>query len=233
MMNAREMVYCGDIKNESGTGTYITRVYTTDLSANEALSEIVVRMNDSEGDSIAIEDLTEILATYQDIIYAPVFVINIEQADTSTFVLTGSVYNGLNDNGEPADTDYGYSNLTLTTGVTNGSILAAQNVYPDEESGDEAFVERKLVVDPIVTDSNQGAAFAFRDCDSFRLVFTQDENRTASVTLAYSYDVKAENPLDFTSLDNGILAVTVTMNYDENGRLAPTYTYERRVITEQ
>ena len=35
MLNAREMIFCGDLKNENGTNAQITRVYTTDLNANE------------------------------------------------------------------------------------------------------------------------------------------------------------------------------------------------------
>mgnify|MGYP007076428448 CR=1 FL=1 len=32
MLNAREMIFCGDLKNENGTNAQITRVYTTDLN---------------------------------------------------------------------------------------------------------------------------------------------------------------------------------------------------------
>ena len=69
MLNAREMIFCGDIKNDSGTAASVTRVYTTDLSANETLSEIIVKMNEAQTDSVPVSDLTEILAQYQNIIY--------------------------------------------------------------------------------------------------------------------------------------------------------------------
>ena len=65
MLNAREMIFCGDVKNDSGTATAVTRVYTTDLSANETLSEIIVKMNESQDGAVQVQDLTEVLAQYQ------------------------------------------------------------------------------------------------------------------------------------------------------------------------
>ena len=171
VLNAHDMTFCGDVANPTGGGHVITRVYTADLNADETLSEIVLKMNESEG-SVSAEELTEILATYQNIIYAPVFTVNIEQVDSKTFVLWGSAYNGVSESGVAQETDYYYKDMNLTAAVQNGKILAAQNVYPLMESGQEEFVERKNTVDPIVTDENRGAAFSFRDCDSFRIVFS-------------------------------------------------------------
>ncbi|MGN1119353.1 MAG: hypothetical protein ACI4Q4_03275, partial [Oscillospiraceae bacterium] len=100
MMNAHELTYCGDVTNPTDAGYAVTRIYTTDLNADETLSEIVLKMNESEG-AVTSEELTEILATYQNIIYAPVFALSLEQTDTSTYVLTGAVYNDVNESGEP------------------------------------------------------------------------------------------------------------------------------------
>lgn len=234
MLNAHDMVFCGDVTNENGSGGYVTRVYTTDLSADETLSEIVLAMNSSEEDSVSVDQLTEILAKYQNIIYAPVFIVNLEQADASTYVLTGNVYNGLTDKGEPAQPDYIYRNMVVTAGLNNARVLAAQNIYPTDEKGNPEFVERKLVVDPIVTDENRGAAFSLKDIDTFRLVFTADNPETLpSVTFAYTYDVVAENPLDFTGIDDGVLAFTVTVAYDEDGLLDPDFRVERVIVKEK
>ena len=137
-LNAREMIFCGDVQNETGASAAVTRVYTTDLSANETLSEIIIRMNQSESDSLEISELTEVLAQYQNIIYAPVFTLSIEQIDTATYVINGSVFNGVDENGNAAETDYRYQNMNLSTVVTNGRIVAAQNVYDDiEEDAEE------------------------------------------------------------------------------------------------
>ena len=89
MLNAREMIFCGDLKNENGTNAQITRVYTTDLNANETLSEIIVKMNESDTESVQKSDITEVLAQYQNIIYAPVFTISVTQADSSTYIIDG------------------------------------------------------------------------------------------------------------------------------------------------
>ena len=141
IVNSRDLVFCGDIPQSEGTYMYVTRVYTSDLRADETLSMIVNAMNDNEDGRITAEDLTAILAEYQDIIYAPVFTFNLEQEDTNTFVLTGSVYNGVNDDGEPIDPDFEFKNLTLTAGILDGKILAAQNVYPDgDDDGEEDFI---------------------------------------------------------------------------------------------
>ena len=101
MLNAREMIFCGDLKNENGTNAQITRVYTTDLNANETLSEIIVKMNESDTESVQKSDITEVLAQYQNIIYAPVFTISVTQADSSTYIIDGQVLNGLDENGDP------------------------------------------------------------------------------------------------------------------------------------
>ena len=106
MLNAREMIFCGDLKNENGTNAQITRVYTTDLNANETLSEIIVKMNESDTESVQKSDITEVLAQYQNIIYAPVFTISVTQADSSTYIIDGQVLNGLDENGDPASPDY-------------------------------------------------------------------------------------------------------------------------------
>lgn len=230
MLTSHDLVYCGDITQVSGSRIYITRVYTSDLNANETLSEIVNTMNENEEGNITAEEMTEILATYQNIIYAPVVMIDLEQKDNNTFVLSGSVFNGLNDEGEPAEQpDYVYKNLVLTTGLARGEILAAQNVYSEDvdEEGEAEFKERLRVVDPIIIEENMGAAFSFNDCDSFRMVFNGIEEVPASVTLALTYDVVANNPLNFTSLSDGAMGMTVTVAYDEAGRLTPELTMSR------
>lgn len=224
-----DMTLCGDVANPTGSGHAVTRVYTTDLNANETLSEIVLRMNASDG-AVSAEELTEILATYQNIIYAPVFVANMEQVDTKTYVLSGGIYNGIDDAGEPANGEYYYKDMVLTCAFQNGAVVAAQNVYPEIESGEQEFVERKSTIDPIITDENQGVAFSFRECDSFRMVFTAtDPLLSPKVTMIYTYNVKAENPLNFTGADNCVLAYTMTVAYDDRGNLVPEFNFERAV----
>lgn len=232
ILNTEQMIYCGDITSQDTSGVYITRIYTTDLSADEVLGEIVATMSSTEEDSVPVDELTQILATYQDIIYAPVFMLDMQQIDESTYVLTGSVYNGLKDNGEPAETDYGYKNLGLAAGITNGAVVAAQNVYPitENKNGEIEFQTRKEVIDPIITDNGTGAAFAFKDCDSFRLVFTGTSELPASISLAYTYDVVAVSPFDLTSVDGGVMYLTVEIAYNDKGELAPVYTMERGVV---
>lgn len=229
MLNSHDLVYCGDIKGEDGSQCYVTRVYTADLNANETLSQIVAAMNENETGNLTAEEMTTILATYQNVIYAPVFTLNLEQEDTNTFVLSGSVYNGLDGDGNVTEPDFRYKNLTLTAGVANGKILAAQNVYSLDvnEDGQYEFKARNNVVDPVLLDGNAGAAFSFTDCDSFRLVFTGIDEVPASITLAYTYDVYAQNPLNFTSIRGGALGLTLTEAYDEAGRLKPTVTLEK------
>lgn len=232
VLNTEQMIYCGDFSSRDGSRNYVTRIYTTDLSANEVLGEIVATISSTEEDSVSVDKLTQILATYQDIIYAPVFMLDMQQIDDSTYVLSGSVYNGLKDNGEPAETDYGYKNLGLVAGITNGSVVAAQNVYPivENKNGEIEFITRKEVVDPILTDNGEGAAFAFKDCDSFRLVFTESDGLTASVSLAYTYDVVAVSPFDFTSVDGGVMYLNVEIAYNDVGVLEPVYTLERGIV---
>lgn len=233
VLRTHDMVYIGDITGQNGSQTFVTRIYTTDISANEALSEIVATMNNTTEDSVPVEELTQILATYQDIIYAPVFTLNIEQLDESTYILTGSVYNGLNDKGESADTDYGYKELGLIASVSEGKVVAAENVYPPTEAelkGNVEFVERKSVVDPVITDEGAGAAFAFKSCDSFRLIFTETGTQPATVSIVYTYDVVADNPFDFTGVDSGTLYITATVNYNDDGILEPIYKLERGLV---
>ncbi len=233
VLNAHDMTFCGDVANPTGGGHVITRVYTADLNADETLSEIVLKMNESEG-TVSAEELTEILATYQNIIYAPVFTVNIEQVDSKTFVLWGSAYNGVSESGVAQETDYYYKDMNLTAAVQNGKILAAQNVYPLMESGQEEFVERKNTVDPIVTDENRGAAFSFRDCDSFRIVFSgNDAAVLPKVTLVYTYNVRAQSPLNFTGTDNSVLAYTVSVAYNDKGELTPELNFERNIIVKE
>lgn len=233
VLNAHDMTFCGDVANPTDSGHVITRVYTADLNANETLSEIVLKMNESEG-SVSAEELTEILATYQNIIYAPVFTVNIEQVDSNTYVLWGSAYNGVSESGVPQESDYFYKDMNLTAAVQNGKILAAQNVYPLMESGEEAFVERKSTVDPIITDENRGAAFSFRNCDSFRMVFTGNDLAVLpKVTLVYTYNVRAQSPLNFTGTDNSVLAFTISVVYNDKGELIPELNFERNIILKE
>lgn len=235
MLNSRSLVPCGDIPQTNGTRMTITRIYTSDLNANETLSVLINAMNDDENGQITAETMTEILANYQNIIYAPVFELELEQLDTNTYVLSGSVYNGLDEDGEPSDPDFRYKNLALTAGLPSGKFISAENIYPEdkeiEEGADPEFLERRDVVDPIIVADGAGAAFSFRNCDSFRLVFknTSDSN-PPSVTLAYTYDIIADNPLNFTSLRQGLLGVEITVGYDELGRLVPDIVVDRRNI---
>ena len=218
MLNAREMIFCGDLKNENGTNAQITRVYTTDLNANETLSEIIVKMNESDTESVQKSDITEVLAQYQNIIYAPVFTISVTQADSSTYIIDGQVLNGLDENGDPASPDYRHSKMQLNTVVTNGRIIAAQDIQ------DVVFTERQRVIDPIVTGADSEAAFAFQDCDSFRVIVnSSDFTQMPSITFVYVYNVDAVNPLDFTQISNDSLAVKMDLSHDNNGKLAASY----------
>ncbi len=229
IMNSHALAFCGDIPQTEGTNLSVTRIYTADFNANETLSEIVNRMNANESGNMSAEELTEILATYQNIIYAPVFLFNLAQEDNNTFVLTGSVYNGISPEGTPTSADFMYRNLTLTAGIPDGKMLAVQNVYSDnvDEDGQPSFKERKKVVDPVLMDNDQAAAFAFREFDSFRIVFTAVEGVPASITLAFEYEVVAQNPLDFTNLPNGKMGVTITAGYNDRGELTPEIELER------
>lgn len=229
VLSSSNLIYCGDLTGSSGNRQIVTRIYTADLNADETLSQIVAAVNDGESGNLTSEEMTEILATYQNIIYAPVFIFDLEKADENTFVLTGSVYNGLNEDGNPTVPDFYYRNLTLTAGVSYGTVLAAQNIYSQDinESGEYEFVERQNVVDPVILDNGAGAAFAFRECDTFRVVFTRDAGRIASITLGFTYDVVATNPLNFTSINDGALGVTVMESYDSYGRLSPELKLEK------
>lgn len=228
MLRAREMIFCGDVKNDRGTTAAVTRVYTTDLSANETLSEIIVKMNEAETESLAISELTEILAEYQNIIYAPVFTVSVQQVDTSTYIIDGSIFNGLTEDGEAAETDYRYQDMQLSTVVTNGRIIAAQNIYDEDaeqdDSEDKVFTERQKVIDPLVTGADSEAAFALRDCSSFRVIVNSSDFReTPAVTFVFMYNVGAVNPFDFTSITNDSLAINMKIAFDEEGNLTPTY----------
>lgn len=56
MLNAHDMIFCGDIINENGRNADVTRVYTSDLIANETLSEIVAVINDTDSENISVEE---------------------------------------------------------------------------------------------------------------------------------------------------------------------------------
>lgn len=235
MLNTRSLIPCGDLAQTNGANMTVTRVYASDLNGKETLTQIVNTMNENEEGNLTAETLTEILATYQDIIYAPVFSFDIEQADTNTYVLSGSVYNSVDEDGDPQETEFKFRNLAMTAGTAQGKILAAENVYDpgDDEDDDEdpEFIERRNVVDPVILSDGAGAAFAFRDCDSFRLVFTNTSNTNPpSITLAYTYDVVANNPLSFTSYKQGVLGVVITVAYDDLGRLTPQIAIDRTNI---
>lgn len=228
LMNSHNLAFCGDIRQTEGGAMSVTRIYTADFNANQTLSEIVNRMNDDEEGNISAEELTEILATYQDIIYAPQFRFTLTREDTNTYILEGNVYNGVNDDGQPEEADFTYKNLTLNAGVPNGKILAVQNVFSDgyDESGSPIFVERKSVIEPVVIGDDR-ASVVFGDFDSYRIVFTAAEGSPASVTLAFAYEVVSRNPLDFTNIRDGAMGVTITAELDERGAVVPTIEMER------
>ena len=239
MLNAHEMIFCGDVRNQSGADLQVTRVYTTDLNANETLSEIILKMNQTNGDSVPISDITEVLAQYQNIIYAPVVQLSAEKADTSTYVINGSVLNGLAEDGTEAVTDYRYKDMQISAIVTNGRVLAAQNIY-DQELSDQktddgkVFKERQTVIEPIVTGADSEASFALTDCTHFRLIVNRsDFQDLPELTFVFLSNVNAETPLDFTSVTNDSLAVSMKMEYDDNGRLLPAYEFIRTLTEEE
>ena len=88
----------------------------------------------------------------------------------------------------------------------------------------QVFTERQRVIDPIVTGADSEAAFAFQDCDSFRVIVnSSDFTQTPSITFVYVYNVDAVNPLDFTQISNDSLAVKMDLSHDNNGKLAASY----------
>ena len=57
----------------------------------------------------------------------------------------------------------------------------------------------------------------------------RDRRKPAPViTLIYTYGVEADNPLDFTGFDNGVLAYHLTIAYDEDGNPYPELELERQ-----
>lgn len=235
MLNAHDMIFCGDIINENGRNADVTRVYTSDLAANETLSEIIAVINETDSENVPVEELTVILAEFQSVIYAPVFLFDAEKVDTSTFVISGSVYNGISEKGEPVTNDYLYDNLRLNIVVENGIVLAAQNVYPEAEDkkDTDTLVKRNSVIEPLITDEGAAAVFAFEDTDSFRFIIKGTEDIPAEVTFVYTYDITTENPLDFTGMEDGVLGVTMTVAYDEDGLFDPTYEIVKNIVVEK
>ena len=232
VLRSHDLVLCGDIPQRSGNNLYVTRVYTYDIDANSTLTQIIDKMNANTEGNITAEEMTEILSEYQTIVYAPLFTYTLTQEANNTYVLTGSVYNGVDEDGEPAEkTEYVYKGLTLTIGITDGKILAAQNIYPDdlEEEMIPEFKERKKVVDPVIVNERE-AAFLLEDCNSFRIVFTGKEDIPVEVLLAYKFDVGSLNLLNFSGSKNNILGVTIRGEYDDMGRLMPTIEMNRMII---
>ena len=235
MLNSHDLVFCGDIRQNDGNTMSVTRVYSTDLNANQMLSEIVTAMNESETGNISAEELAELLATYQEVIYAPKMVFTLEQIDTRTYILTGNVYNGIDEDGEPITPDYVFRELTMTAGIANGRILAAQNLYDDDDQDEEepTFKERPKVVDPVLVEGETAAAFAFKDCSGFRMVLTGVEGYQTAVSLGFTYNIAASNPMNFTHVSDVVLSVTIAAAYDENGNLTPQLTINRNIVTEE
>lgn len=233
VMRSHDLVLCGDIPQKNGNQMYVTRVYTYDVDANSTLTQIIDKMNSNTEGHISAIEMTEILSEYQTVVYAPVFTYTLTQEASNTYVLSGSVFNGLDENGEPSSTDYIYKDLTLTVGVTNGGkVLAAQNVYDDEinDEGKPEFKERKKVVAPLLFNEDTEAAFAFTDCSSFRIVFTCKEDIPPEITLVYKFNVGAQNLLNFSSSKNNIMAVTISGEFDDMDRLQPTIEMNRKII---
>ena len=61
-------------------------------------------------------------------------------------------------------------------------------------------------------------------------MFTETDGLTASISLAYTYDVVAVSPFDFTSVDSGVMYLTVEITYNDDGVLTPVYTLERGTV---
>lgn len=234
VLNAHQMIFCGDVTNETGATATVTRVYTSDVHANETLSEIVTAINTTEGEALPVTELTEILAEYQNIIYAPVFTVNVQQIDNSTYEVIGSVYNGIDEKGNVVSNDYVYRNLRLNAVVQNGQIIAVNNIYPVDEKADEGvLVERAKTIDPIITDNGVNSVFALEQCDTFRLIFQATEDILPTMTFVYTYDVSAENPLDFTGLEDGALGLTMNVEFDEEGNFDPSYNIVKTITVEK
>lgn len=233
VMRSHDLVLCGDIPQQNGNQMYVTRVYTYDVDANSTLTQIIDKMNSNTEGHISAVEMTEILSEYQTVVYAPVFTYTLTQEGKNTFVLSGSVFNGLDENGEPSSTDYIYKDLTLTVGVTNGGkMLAAQNVYDDDinDEGKPEFRERKKVVEPLLFNDDTEAAFAFTDCSGFRIVFTSKDDIPPEITLVYKFNVGAQNLLNFSSSKNNIMAVTISGEYDDMDRLQAKIEMNRKII---
>lgn len=233
VLRAHDLVLCGDIPQRSGNQLFVTRVYTYDVDANSTLTQIIDKMNSNSEGHISATEMAEILSEYQTVVYAPVFTYYMTQEAENTYVLTGSIFNGLDDDGEADNTEYVYKELALTVGTGTGRILAAQNVYPDELEDEEEtpeFKERRKVIDPVILNDGAGAAFAFNGCNSFRIVFTGKEETEPEITLMYTFDVGAQNFLNFSGSKDNILAVTIKGEFDDMGRLSPTIKMNRNFI---
>lgn len=233
VLRSHDLVLCGDIPQKDGNNMYVTRVYTYDVDANSTLNQIIDKMNSNTEGQMSAEEMTEILSQYQTIVYAPMFSYQLTQEADNTYVLSGSIYNGLDENGEPSETDYVYKDLTMTVNIGNGKILAAQNVYPDEleEGGTAEFKERKKVVAPVLLNDDTQVAYVFdNDCNSFRIVFTGKEDIPSEITFAYTFDVGAQSIFNFSGSKDNVMGVTITGEFDDLGRLAPTIEMNRNII---
>lgn len=232
VLRSHDLVLCGDIPQRNGNQLFVTRVYTYDVDANSTLTQIIDTMNSNTEGQISADEMTEILSQYQTIVYAPIFSFTLTQEADNTYVLTGSAHNGWDENGEPAEkTEYVYKDLTLTVGVTEGKVLSAQNIYPDDLEDElvPEFKERKKVVDPVLVNDKE-AAFLMEDTNSFRVVFTGKEDVPVEIMLAYTFDVGSMNLLNFSGSKNNILGATIRGEYDDMGRLTPTIEMNRLIV---
>lgn len=235
VMRSHDLVLCGDIPQRNGNQMYVQRVYTYDVDANSTLTQIIETMNRNSEGHISATQMTEILSEYQTVVYAPVFTYNLSQPTDNTYVLTGVIYNGIDEEGEAVETEYVYKDLALTLNVSGGQILAAQNIYPDQlEAADDdeeipEFIERSKVIDPVLLSDTQ-AAFAFASCNAFRIVFTGKDEEPAELTLVYTFNVGAQDFLNFSGSKDNIMAVTIKGEFDDMGRLAPTIEMNRSIL---
>lgn len=217
--NKENLVYSGDyLTNSDNYSVMVTRAYVSDESDRSQIAAILETVFTSP--ELTAEEIAGAATGYGTVLYAPVFNVSFDKpnSDDKYFTISGTVQNGISENGESVETAYVHRNLRLDAIIDNGVIEYASNAVKPEE-----LIKKEYTL-PVVTEEGQNAAFKFDDSNGFEIVFSKaDINADTKIVLLYTFSVDSSNPVDFSGLEREKLQLEITFTNDENEILKPSF----------
>lgn len=218
--NSDELIFTGDVISHANANSYqITRAYVSDKDEVANVKTILERINSEEPPPNAADIALEI-AEKGNIVFAPVFNLQVSTVENTTglYMLTGSVKNGVDVDGNEVVGEFSMRDLSLS--ITSNSV----NVLNVSNGFHPTVLEEITYIPPVVSEDGLTITVPFSMTNGFEVLFTVDDiENFGGMIFTYNYNAHATSSMNMTKLEQEIVEIKLDFEIEEN-KVVPIFT---------